>query len=81
MQTGPIGFQLRFVGHGADQRVPEHVLALGGESHLVDEFGRNQFGHVDVADEIGQEIGVELQTDHRSGVQSSFRRRGKAIDA
>ena len=38
VQLGAIRFELRFVGHGADQRMVEHVVGLSGESDLVDEL-------------------------------------------
>ena len=34
----PDRIQLRFVGHGADQRMVEHVLGLSGESDLIDDL-------------------------------------------
>ena len=40
VQLGAIGFELRFVGHRADQRMVEHILGLPGEPDLIDELGR-----------------------------------------
>ena len=70
-----IGFQLRLVGHGADQRVPERILAVGRERHLVDEFGIESTPSIAAvsADKTGQQICVELQTDDRGRVQRAFR--------
>ena len=30
VQLGAVGLQLRFVGHGANQRMPEHIFDLSG---------------------------------------------------
>ena len=42
VQPGAIGFQLRFVGHGANHRMPKRVFGTRGEPHLVDELGVDQ---------------------------------------
>ncbi len=38
VHLGAIGFQLRFVGHRADQRMVERVLGARGEPHLIDQL-------------------------------------------
>ena len=38
MPLGAIGFQLRFVGHRADEWVTEGVLGARGEPHLIDQL-------------------------------------------
>ena len=42
VQSGAIRFQLSFVGHGANQRMPELIFVACGETHLVDELGVDQ---------------------------------------
>ena len=42
VQLGAIRFELRFVGHGADQRMVEHILGLPGKSDLIDELAAHQ---------------------------------------
>ena len=41
VQLGAIRLELSFVGHGADQRMVEHVLGLSGEADLIDELRRS----------------------------------------
>ena len=42
---GAMGFQLRFVGHRANQRMPEDVFGVRGVPHLVDKLCLQQFVH------------------------------------
>ena len=42
VQFGAVRFELRFVGHCANQRMVEHILGLSGEPDLIDELGRHQ---------------------------------------
>jgi hypothetical protein len=42
VHLGAIRFQLGFVGHGADQRMMEHILGLSGKCDLVDELAAQQ---------------------------------------
>ena len=42
VRLGAIGFQLRFVGHRADQRVAEGVFGARGEPHLIDQLRAEQ---------------------------------------
>ena len=42
VQLGAIGFELGFVGHGADQRMVEHVGEVSGEGDLIDELRPQQ---------------------------------------
>ena len=44
MPFAATGFQLRFVGHGADQGVVEGVLGGRGVLHLIDQLGVQQLG-------------------------------------
>ncbi len=48
MHFGAIGLELRFVSHGADQRMPKRVLSAWCEPHLVDELGDDQFVHAGI---------------------------------
>ena len=41
VQLGAIRFQLRLVGHRANQRVVKHIIGLPGEPDLIDELGRH----------------------------------------
>ena len=42
VQLGAIRFELRFVGHGADQRMVEDILGLSSEGDLIDELATEQ---------------------------------------
>ena len=59
VQLRAIGFELRLVGHRADQRVPKRVLGARGEPHLIDQLRLDQRCHVRAVDQAGQQIGVE----------------------
>jgi len=51
---GAIGFQLRFVGHCADQWVAEGVLGGWGEPHLIDQLRAQRLverQHAGIADQ------------------------------
>ena len=39
VQLRTIGFELRFVGQRADQRMVKHILGSSGECDLIDELG------------------------------------------
>ena len=42
VQLGAIRLELRFVGHGADQWMVEHILGLSGKCDLIDELAAQQ---------------------------------------
>src|SRR6478736_5398318 len=44
VQLGPGCPELRLVRHRSDERMPERVLGVWGEPHLVDEIDSQQFG-------------------------------------
>ena len=69
MQLGAIGFQLRFVGHRADQRVVEGVFGVAGEP----DWSMSSAAHELVEDRVdpqrGQQLRAEAGADDRRGVQ------------
>ena len=78
VQFGAIGFQLRFVGHRADQRMAERVLGARGEPHLIDQLRADQLVETRHRPQRGQQVRVEARTDHRRRVQRPLGRRRRA---
>ena len=68
VHLGAIGFQLRFVGHRADQRVAEGVLGARGEPHLIDQLRTEQLVEHRIDPQRGQKV------PRRSGLRSPTRR-------
>ena len=77
MELGAVGLKLRFIGDGSDQRMPERILDGMTECHLVDNFSRDQRGHVRVVNEVNQQVCVEPQADDRRGIKSLLGGGGK----
>ena len=69
MHLGAIGFQLRFVGHRADQRVAEGVFGARGEPDLVDQLRLDQLIDNRIDLQCGEQPRAEARSDHRRGVQ------------
>jgi hypothetical protein len=42
VQLGAIRLELRLIGHGANQRMMEHIFGSPGESDLIDELAPHQ---------------------------------------
>ena len=78
---GAIGFQLRFVGHRADQRVAEGVLGARGEPHLIDQLRAEQLVEHRIDAQRGEQLGPEAGADHRRRVQRPLGRGGQPVDA
>ena len=53
---GAIGFQLRFVGHRADQRVAEGVLGAWGKPHLIDQLRTEQLVEHRIDPQRGEQL-------------------------
>ncbi len=66
---GAIGFQLRFVGHRADQRMAEGVLGARGEPHLIDQLRAQRLVEHRIDAQRGEQFGPEAGADHRRRVQ------------
>ncbi len=83
VRLGAVGAQLRFVGHGAHQRVPEAIPLARNEFDLVDELRGHQLGqprrHA-VRSQRLQRGDVEAGSDHRRGVQDGLRLRVQPVD-
>jgi hypothetical protein len=77
----PIGFQLRFVGHRADQRVAEGVLGAWGEPHLIDQLDTKQLVEHRIDAERGEQLGPEASADHRRRVHRLLGRGVQPVDA
>ena len=71
MPLGAIGFQLRFVGHRADQRMSEGVLGARGEPHLIDQLRAEQLVEHRIDAQRDEQLGVEAGADHRRRVAAS----------
>lgn len=62
-------FELRFVGHGLNQRMTKRELGARREHHLVDELRLDQFSQrsvtqtVGIREQDGQQIGAEPRSD------------------
>ena len=78
---GAIGFQLRFVGHRADQRVAEGVLGARGEPHLIDQLRAEQLVDHRIDAQRGEQLGPEAGADHRRRVQRPLGRGVQPVDA
>ena len=78
---GAIGFQLRFVGHRADQRMAEGVLGARGEPHLIDQLRPEQLVENRIDAQCGEQVGAEAGADHRRRVQRLLGRGGQPVDA
>ena len=59
MQLRAVRLQLRFIGHGANQRMSERILDRRGEPDLVDQLTRDQLVEDWVDPQGGQQLGVE----------------------
>ena len=81
MPLGAIGFQLRFVGHRADQRVPEGVLGARGEPHLIDQLRAEQLVEHRIDAQRGEQLRPEAGADHRRRVQRPLGRGVQPVDA
>ena len=86
VQLGAAGPQLRFVGHGADQWMPERVFRARRKTYLVDELASLEFGDggpvlTGLGQDGAQQIEAEPGTDDGAGVQRMFGRRAEAVDA
>ena len=77
---GAIGFQLRFVGHRADQRVAEGVLGGRGEPHLIDQLRVQQLVEHRIDAQRGKQLGPEAGSDHRRRVQRTLGRGAHPVD-
>ena len=78
---GAIGFQLRFVGHRADQRVVEGVLGARGEPHLIDQLRAEQLVEHRIDAQRGEQLRPEAGADHRRRVQRPLGRGVQPVDA
>ena len=78
---GAIGFELRFVGHRADQRMVEGVLGARGEPHLIDQLRGEQLVEHRIDAQRGEQLRPEAGADHRRRVQRPLGRGGEAVDA
>ncbi len=78
---GAIGFQLRFVGHRADQRVVEGVLGTRGEPHLIDQLRADQLIEHRIDAQRSEQLRVKAGSDHRRRVQRPPRWRVQPVDA
>jgi hypothetical protein len=73
--------QLRFVGNGANQRMPERIFRMRSELHLINEFGLDEIleGRIDA--QASQQIWTEPRTDDRCGAQRLLGLGIEAVDA
>ena len=68
VQLAAIGFELGFVGHRADQRMPECVFSTRSEPDLINQFGFHQLVENGINSQHCQQRGCKTQSDHRRGV-------------
>ena len=61
VHLGAIRFQLRFVGHRADQRMPEGVLGARGEPHLIDQLRPKQLVEHRIDPQHAQKLRAEAR--------------------
>jgi hypothetical protein len=73
--------QLRFVGHGTNQRMPEHIFDLRGEPDLVDQLTSHQLVGDRVNSQRVQQLGAEPRPDDCRGIQCALGRRAEPVDA
>ena len=81
MQFGPVRFELRFVGHGANQWMVKHILRLAGEANLIDELTSQQIIDDGVDSQRGQQVEGETRAEHRRRTQRSLGLCVEAVDA
>ena len=81
VQLRTIGFELRFVGHRADQRMMKFILGLAGEPHLIDKLAHDQIINGGFDTRGGQQVKAESRADYRRRAQCSLSRRIEAVDA
>ena len=74
MPLGAIGFQLRLVGHRADQRVAKGILGVRGEPHLIDQLRAEKLVDHRIDPQRGQQLRLEAGPDHRRRVQRALGR-------
>ena len=63
VQLRAVGFELRFVGHSADQRMAECVFGTRREPDLVDQFGLDQLVEARFDPQHGQQVDAETGAD------------------
>ena len=80
VQLRAIGFQLRLIGHGADQWVAKAYSARGANL-TWSTSSASMSGVMSASSTRGQQLGVESSTDNRCGVQCLLGGRFKAVDA
>ncbi len=78
---GAIGFQLRFIGDRANQRVAEGVLGARGKPHLIDQLSLEQLIEHRIDPQCDKQFRPEAGADHRRRVQRPPGRGGQPVDA